>query len=65
MSRDGRIATIYEAKSSDASVNKNLRYFSEQYDLNGIQIVKSLKHEIQEGRLQVRKAAAFLKSLNP
>jgi hypothetical protein len=54
---------LAEAKLSDSTISKNLRYFCEKYDKPGIQIVKNLKRERREGRFEVRRAEEYLRTL--
>ena len=57
------VSFIMEVKSSDSSVSKSLRFFSNNYNCNAIQLVQDLKQEREEGLITVRKAESFLKSL--
>lgn len=57
------ITTLIEAKTSDGTISKNLAYFCHKYDLNGIQIVKALKREISDSRIDVVSADRYLKEL--
>ncbi len=52
-----------EVKLSDREIAKNLRYFSEKYNVKGIQVVKNLRTEYQSGNIKVLKGENFLKSL--
>ncbi len=52
-----------EVKLSDREIAKNLRYFSEKYNVKGIQVVKNLRTEYQSGSIKVLKGENFLKSL--
>jgi predicted AAA+ superfamily ATPase len=58
--RDGKARFLLEAKLSDSNISKNLRYFCSHYDIPGIQLVKNLKRERQEG-IEVRSADIWLK----
>jgi predicted AAA+ superfamily ATPase len=60
--RDGKAQYLLEAKLSDSSISKNLHYFCGHYNIPGIQLVKNLKHERQEG-IEVRSASAWLAEL--
>jgi predicted AAA+ superfamily ATPase len=60
--RDGKAQYLLEAKLSDSSISKNLHYFCGRYNIPGIQLVKNLKHERQEG-IEVRSASAWLAEL--
>jgi hypothetical protein len=60
--RDGKAQFLLEAKLSDSSISKNLHYFCSRYTLPGIQLVKNLKRERQEG-IEVRAADTWLSKL--
>ena len=60
--RDGKAQYLLETKLSDSSISKQLRYFSTQYNIPGIQLVKNLKRERQEG-IEVRFAQTWLAGL--
>ena len=60
--RDGKAQYLMEAKLSDASFSKNLLYFCKRYNIPGIQLVKNLRLERQEG-VEARSAAAWLAEL--
>jgi predicted AAA+ superfamily ATPase len=60
--RNGKAQYIMEAKLSDSSISKNLHYFCGHYNIPGIQLVKNLKRERQEG-IEVRSASAWLAEL--
>ena len=51
-----------ETKNSDSNISKNLRYFCTRYNIPGIQLVKNLKRERQEG-IEVRSADTWLVDL--
>jgi predicted AAA+ superfamily ATPase len=59
---DGKPRYLMEAKLSDSSISKNLHYFCSHYNIPGIQLVKNLKRERQEG-IEVRSASAWLAGL--
>ena len=61
--RQNDIETILEAKVSDPTVSKSLLRFHEHYDLPAIQLVKNLRHEHQQGAIQVLKAEKYLAEL--
>ena len=69
--RNGDAQFLLETKLSDSNISKNLLYFSTQYNIPGIQLVKNLKRERQEninsdGRLiqiEVRSADSWLAKL--
>jgi predicted AAA+ superfamily ATPase len=61
--RDGKAQFLAEAKYADSNISKNLYYFCSRYGIPGIQVVKDLKRERQEGNIEVRSAAAWLEEL--
>lgn len=58
-----KVHLIVEVKLSDKEISKNLRYFSEKYDLKGVQLVKNLRQERKEGNIELRRALDFLSEL--
>ena len=58
-----KVERIIEIKLSDSQLSKELKYFTEKYDLPGAQIVKNLKREKSLGRVSVLRADSFLKGL--
>lgn len=55
---------IVEAKTGDGSTSPALRYFSEKYQIPGVQVVKDLRTERSDGPLiEIRKAETFLADL--
>lgn len=60
---DNNIAELFEIKLADGALNKNLKYFSDKYNLKGTQIVKELKREKSFGDVNIVEADNFLKSL--
>ena len=63
IAEENKIETIYEVKTSDTRTSRSLSSFSEKYDLPGIQLVKELKRERQEGVISVRRAEEYVKEL--
>ncbi len=61
---DQKPAYLLEVKYADKSIDKSLQYFSDKYHLAGSQLIQELKHERQEGILQVRKATNYLRELS-
>jgi len=64
--RDGKAQYLLETKLSDSSISKNLYYFCNHYNIPGIQLVKNLKRERQEGTetpIEVRAADTWLTGL--
>ena len=63
---DGKAQFFLETKLSDSNINKNFYYFCDQYKVPGIQLVKNLKRERQDGivtPIEVRSAENYLKEL--
>ncbi len=58
-----KVQLLIEAKLSDKEVSKSLRYFSEKYDLKGVQLVKNLRQERKELQIELRRAVSFLSEL--
>ena len=58
-----RILEAIEAKTHDADISKNLKYFCEKYPVNGVQLVKELKREKTIGDISVLTAQKFLSKL--
>lgn len=61
--KDGNIEKIIEAKLSDSNPSSSLRYFHEKYDLPAVQVIKNLKREKMEDKIEIIEANNFLKSL--
>lgn len=57
------IEMIIETKTADSQLSKNLKYFSNKYDLNAVQVVKDLKREREMGRIKILSAEEFLRGL--
>ena len=60
--KNGKRQYFLEAKLSDPNISKNLRYFCERYNSPGIQLVKNIRKEYQEG-IEVRSAEPWLRGL--
>ena len=60
---DKQITEILEVKLSDNDLSKNLKYFSEKYKLNAVQVVKNLKREKSLGQIKIVKAQNYLENL--
>ncbi|MCL2805172.1 MAG: ATP-binding protein [Treponema sp.] len=63
---DGKAQFFLETKLSDSNISKNFYYFCDQYKVPGIQLVKNLKRERQDGLvtpIEVRSAETWLKGL--
>ena len=63
VSNDSEVVEIVEAKLSDSDLSKNLKYFSDKYNLPATQVVKNLKREKQLGLIKIVKAENYLKEL--
>jgi predicted AAA+ superfamily ATPase len=61
--RDGKAQFLAETKYADPNISKNLFYFCSRYGIPGIQLVKDLKRERQEGNIEVRSADTWLTEL--
>ena len=60
--RNGKAMFLLETKYSDSNISNNLHYFCSRYGIPGIQLVKNLKRERQEG-IEVRAADSWLTGL--
>jgi predicted AAA+ superfamily ATPase len=60
--QNGKARFLLETKLSDSNIGKNLHYFCTRYDIPGIQLVKDIKRERQEG-IEVRSAPSWLSEL--
>ena len=56
---NGKAQFLLETKLSDSNISKNLYYFCTRYNIPGIQLVKNIKRERQEG-IEVRSAETWL-----
>ncbi len=61
--KDDIIEQMIEVKTSADQISKALFVFEKKYDLPGIQLVGSLRHEYQQGRIQVLKLEDYLPQL--
>jgi hypothetical protein len=59
-----KIHKIIEVKLSDKEISKNLYYFSEKYDLEGVQVVQHLRQERKDKKIELRRAIDFLNELS-
>jgi predicted AAA+ superfamily ATPase len=59
----GKAKFLAETKFSDPNISKNLYYFCGRYNIPGIQVVKDLKRERQEGNIELRSADTWLAEL--
>jgi len=60
--KNGKALFLCEAKLSDSNISKNLHYFCTRYKIRGIQLVKDIKREREEG-IEVRSAETWLAGL--
>lgn len=63
ITKDNKIEFILEVKHNENDFSKSLAYFSNKYDLKGIQISKELKREKQKSLLILKKAENFYGTL--
>jgi len=57
------IEKIIETKKTDGQPSKNLKYFSDKYNLKAEQVVKELKRECVVDNIKIVKANNYLKEL--
>ena len=55
---------LIEVKYADSSLSSSLKYFHEKYEIPAIQIVKELKQERREQKIEIRRARDFLAELS-
>jgi len=60
---DHEISEILEVKLSDNNLSKNLKYFSEKYNLKAVQLVNNLKREKSLGKISIVRTKNYLESL--
>lgn len=60
---EDKIDSIIEAKVSDKTISKTLKYFNEKYSFKSIQLVSDLKHEKKLDSIEVRLARRYLRSI--
>jgi predicted AAA+ superfamily ATPase len=63
VTKDNTCESLVEAKFSDDSVSKQLRYFTQKLNVPGVQCVKDLRREFRDGLVEVRDAGSYLKEL--
>jgi len=63
ITKDEHPELLIEAKLTDESVSKNLRYFADALGIPAVQVVKELRQERREGTVELRRADQFLKEL--
>jgi len=57
------ITELVEVKKRDHKISKNLKYFSDKYNLPGVQAVKDLNNEKQIGNIRTIKMEKYLSGL--
>ncbi len=57
---NNEISKIIEVKHRKSEIPKNLKYFSEKYNLKGILLLKEAKNEYQQGNIEVRLSENYL-----
>ena len=62
-SKDDIIEQIIEVKYRDDKVSHGLRFFQKKYDFHATQVVKELKRERVDDRVEVVRAERFLQGL--
>ncbi len=60
---DDNVEMLIEVKNGHSSLSDSLRYFHEKYHFPAVQVVKNLKRERREGKIEILKGSTFLKSL--
>lgn len=60
---ENEVEALIESKLSRKQLEPNLRYFSKQYDLKAVQVVKSLRQERVVDGIPITGAKSFLSSL--
>jgi len=63
---EDEITQLIEVKLTDRNFSKNLIYFSDKHDVDGVQVVLEMKNkaERQQNRLSLRSAHSFLSELH-
>ncbi len=62
---DGKPTGLVEAKLGETDISPTLRHFSKSLSLPGIQLTRDVKHERQDGLLELRRASSWLAKLEP
>lgn len=63
LAEDNQMEKLIEVKHADPLVSANLRYFHEKYQTPAVQVVKELKREWVDDKIEVVRGDHFLKSL--
>jgi len=61
--KNNKVKKIIEVKKSDRQLSRSLKFFSDKYELKGMQVVKELKREKSINNIEIVKAENFLKEL--
>lgn len=61
--KNNNITKAIEVKFLDGNLSKNLKYFSDKYNFQGVQVVKNLKREKSLGKVDIVLAQNFLEDL--
>lgn len=64
LTENGQITQIIEAKNQNPHINPPLKWFVDNYDLKGIQVVNHLRNERQQGDIDILCGLNYLKSLS-
>jgi predicted AAA+ superfamily ATPase len=60
---EDRPVTLIEAKLSDSTVTRALKYFNRKYGFSAVQVIKNLRQERISDSVELRKGVNFLKTL--
>ncbi|MGL5264111.1 MAG: ATP-binding protein [Candidatus Rhabdochlamydia sp.] len=63
LAEDNQMEKLIEVKHADHSISPSLRYFHEKYQTPAIQVVKELKREWVDDKIEVVRGVNFLKAL--
>jgi uncharacterized protein len=62
--RDKKIEKMIEVKYADPQIHQGLKYFHEKYHIPAVQVVKELKRESIENKIEIIQGLNFLKTLD-
>jgi hypothetical protein len=62
--RDKKIEKMIEVKYADHHIHPGLSYFHEKYHIPAFQVVKELKRESVENKIEIVQGLNFLKMLD-
>ncbi len=63
ITRDDTIECVLEAKVGESKTSPALRHFCDKHNLNGTELVKDLKRERKDGKIEIRNAQRFFNEL--